>query len=85
MRHSCIHDRGGKPQTKRSIAEPACYSGNQLRVNKVIMNRSKVIAILTGAIAIALSLAYLLIVQLLDFRGEMVPAPIGILMGLIGG
>ncbi|MBD2019421.1 hypothetical protein H6F43_04380 [Leptolyngbya sp. FACHB-36] len=39
------------------------------------MNRSKLVAIVTGAIAIALSLAYLLIVQLLDFRGEMVPAP----------
>jgi hypothetical protein len=41
------------------------------------MNRSKIIAIITGAIAIALSVAYLLIVQLLDFRGEMIPAPIG--------
>lgn len=40
------------------------------------MDRSKIIAIITGAIAIALSLAYLLLVQLLDFRGEMVPAPI---------
>lgn len=43
------------------------------------MNRSKLIAIITGAIAIALSLAYLIIVQLLDFRGEMLPAPIGVL------
>jgi hypothetical protein len=41
------------------------------------MDRSKIVAVVTGAIAIALSLAYLLIVQLLDFRGEMVPAPIG--------
>lgn len=41
------------------------------------MNRSKVIAIITGAIAIAISIAYLLIVQILDFRSEMVPAPIG--------
>jgi hypothetical protein len=40
------------------------------------MDRSKIIAVLTGAIAIILSLAYLLLVQLLDFRGEMVPAPI---------
>lgn len=39
------------------------------------MDRSKLVAIITGAIAIALSIAYLLIVQLLDFRGEMVPAP----------
>lgn len=42
------------------------------------MDRSKIIAIITGAIAIALSLAYLLLVQLLDFRGEMVPAPISV-------
>lgn len=39
------------------------------------MDRSKIIAVLTGAIAIILSLAYLLLVQLLDFRGEMIPAP----------
>ncbi|HIK15231.1 MAG TPA: hypothetical protein IGS53_08110 [Leptolyngbyaceae cyanobacterium M33_DOE_097] len=45
------------------------------------MERSKFVAIITGAIAIALSVAYLLVVQLLDFRGEMVPAPIGLLLG----
>jgi uncharacterized protein YneF (UPF0154 family) len=39
------------------------------------MDRSKIIAVLTGAIAIILSLAYLVLVQLLDFRGEMLPAP----------
>jgi hypothetical protein len=42
---------------------------------ELIMDRSKLIAMITGAIAIALSLAYLLLVQLLDFRGEMIPAP----------
>jgi hypothetical protein len=40
------------------------------------MTRSKVVAILTGAIAILLSVLYLLLVQLLDFRGDMVPAPV---------
>lgn len=40
------------------------------------MDRSKLIAVITGAIAVILSVAYLLLVQLLDFRGEMVPAPI---------
>lgn len=44
------------------------------------MERSKVIAIATGAVAIALSLAYLLLVQLLDLRGEMIPAPVDDLM-----
>lgn len=41
------------------------------------MDRSKFIAILTGAIAIGFSVAYLLLVQILDFRGMMAPAPIG--------
>lgn len=40
------------------------------------MTRSKLVAILTGAIAILLSVLYLVVVQLLDFRGDMVPAPV---------
>jgi len=43
------------------------------------MDRSRLVAIITGAIAIALSIAYLLMVQLLDLRGDMVPAPISLL------
>lgn len=39
------------------------------------MERSKVVAVITGAIALFLGVAYLLIVQLLDMRGEMIPAP----------
>lgn len=39
------------------------------------MDRSKVVAILTGVISLLLGIAYLLVVQFLDFRGEMVPAP----------
>lgn len=39
------------------------------------MNRSKLVAIITGAISLILAIAYLLLVQLLDFRGEMLPAP----------
>lgn len=39
------------------------------------MDRSKVVAIFTGAISILLAIAYLVLVQLLDFRGEMIPAP----------
>jgi hypothetical protein len=39
------------------------------------VNRSKVVAILTGAISLLLAIAYLIMVQLLDFRGEMLPAP----------
>jgi hypothetical protein len=39
------------------------------------MNRSKLIAIITGAISLILAIAYLVIVQIIDFRGEMLPAP----------
>ncbi|MGG6269385.1 MULTISPECIES: hypothetical protein [unclassified Leptolyngbya] len=43
------------------------------------MTRSKFVAILTGIISLALGLGYLLLVQLLDFRGEMLPAPIEVI------
>lgn len=39
------------------------------------MNRSKIVAMITGVISLLLAIAYLAIVQLLDFRGEMLPAP----------
>lgn len=39
------------------------------------MERPKLVAIITGVISIALAIAYLLLVQILDFRGEMIPAP----------
>jgi hypothetical protein len=39
------------------------------------MERSKIIAILTGAISVLLAIAYLIIVQILDYR-DMKPAPI---------
>lgn len=39
------------------------------------MDRSKVVAIVTGAISLLLAIAYLVLVQFLDFRGEMLPAP----------
>jgi uncharacterized membrane protein (DUF485 family) len=39
------------------------------------MERSKIVAVVSGAISIILAVAYLLLVQLIDFRGEMLPAP----------
>ncbi|WP_088239643.1 hypothetical protein [Calothrix rhizosoleniae] len=39
------------------------------------MNSSKIVAIITGAISILLAVAYLVLVQVLDLRGEMKPAP----------
>jgi hypothetical protein len=46
------------------------------------MDRGKLIAIITGVISIAIAIAYLILVQLIDFRGEMVPAPISYLMAI---
>ncbi len=40
------------------------------------MERKKIVAIITGAISIVLAIAYLIIVQILDYR-DMQPAPIG--------
>ncbi len=40
------------------------------------MDRGKIIAIVTGVISVAIAIAYLLVVLLLDFRGEMIPAPV---------
>lgn len=39
-------------------------------------DRSKIIPIITGILSIALAIGYLLLVQLLDFRGNLEPAPI---------
>ncbi len=43
------------------------------------MDRSKLVAIITGVISLILAVAYLVMVQLLDFRGEMLPAPISLI------
>jgi hypothetical protein len=49
------------------------------------MDRSKIVAIVTGAISLLLALAYLLLVQLLDFRGDMVPAPVSAIPVVFSG
>lgn len=41
------------------------------------MQKGKIVAIITGAISVLLAVAYLILVQVLDFRGEMLPAPTG--------
>lgn len=46
-----------------------------------MMDRGKIVAIVTGAISIIIAIAYLVIVQLIDFRGEMIPAPVSQLIG----
>jgi len=43
------------------------------------MDRSKIVAISTGVLSVLLAIAYLLLVQVLDFRGEMLPAPVSFL------
>lgn len=42
------------------------------------MDQGKIVAIITGVISILIAIAYLVVVQLIDFRGEMIPAPIDI-------
>lgn len=44
------------------------------------MDRSKIVAIVTGAISVILAIAYLVLVQILDFRGEMLPGPISLVL-----
>ena len=46
----------------------------------MVMDRSKVVAVATGIVSVVLAIAYLLLVQLLDYRGEMLPAPMGLLL-----
>jgi hypothetical protein len=40
------------------------------------MTAGKIVAILTGVISVLIAIAYLVLVQLLDLRGEMIPAPL---------
>lgn len=40
------------------------------------MTKGKIVAIMTGAISILIAVAYLVLVFILDSRGEMKPAPI---------
>jgi adenine/guanine phosphoribosyltransferase-like PRPP-binding protein len=49
------------------------------------MDKSKIVAVVTGAISLALAIAYLLVVQFLDFRGEMIPAPVVEMLPLAWG
>ena len=44
------------------------------------MDRGKIVAVITGVISIAIAIIYLVIVQLLDLRGEMIPAPVSVLI-----
>lgn len=46
------------------------------------MNRSKIVAIITGVISILLAIAYLIVVQILDYR-DMKPAPISQINSLV--
>lgn len=48
------------------------------------MDRPKWVAIVTGILALGLGFGYLILVQLLDYRGEFLPAPVDV-MGLLAG
>jgi hypothetical protein len=47
-----------------------------IRLKSLTMDRGKIVAIITGAISIIIAVAYLILVALLDSRGQMIPAPI---------
>jgi hypothetical protein len=47
------------------------------------IDRSKLVAVITGVISLLLAVGYLVLVQMLDFRGDMVPAPLSILIGVL--
>ena len=47
------------------------------------MDKGKIVAIITGAISLFLAIAYLILVQILDSRTDMVPAPISQLQALV--
>ncbi|MFN5513975.1 MAG: hypothetical protein ACK5CA_04285 [Cyanobacteriota bacterium] len=40
------------------------------------MTSGKIVAVITGVISIVIAVAYLVLVQILDSRGPMIPAPI---------
>ncbi len=40
------------------------------------MERKKLVAIITGVISVLIGVVYLILVQLLDSRGAMTPAPV---------
>jgi hypothetical protein len=40
------------------------------------MDRSKIVAVVTGAISLTIATAYLVLVQILDSRGELLPPPL---------
>ena len=58
-----------------SIIPDRRYDFKSQTKNFSLMTRGKIVAVLTGAIAVAIAVAYLLLVALLDARGPMVPAP----------
>ncbi len=43
------------------------------------MERSKWVAVVTGILAIALGIAYLILIQFLDYRAGFEPAPVDLL------
>lgn len=52
---------------------------DRLKLDRLKLDRSKIVAVITGAISLLLAIGYLVLVQLLDFRGDMVPAPLSTL------
>lgn len=58
---------------------------DRLKLDRLKLDRSKVVAVITGVISLLLAIGYLVLVQLLDFRGDMVPAPGSIPLSILRG
>jgi hypothetical protein len=52
------------------------------KLDRLKLDRSKIVAVVTGVISLLLAIGYLVLVQLLDFRGDMVPAPLSTLLSI---
>ncbi len=57
------------------LASPAKPMDPKLDAQK--SDRPKWVAVVTGILAIAISVGYLILVQLIDYRGSFEPAPMG--------
>lgn len=65
---------------KRVLSVCECYGEGDTPLSRrkpiaMSFDRSQWTAVITGAIALLLGVGYLILVQLLDARGEMLPAP----------
>lgn len=62
--------------------QPALHFQPRIQTFMQDLDRPKWVAVVTGILAIAVSVGYLILVQLIDYRGSFVPAPVD--LGVVG-